>query len=1215
MKKIFTTCIALFTAIFLVAQSGAGFWQDVNEAHIVLPEGTTAGPAPAASRILSLDMGSMVNYLRLAPMEFNQPETQSLELRLPAPDGHFETFAVWESPVLEPGLSAAFPMIKTYGGKSTEKPGVTLRFSCTLEGFNAIVQTGKGTWFISTYARGQQQFYRSYWLKDVLGSDQTLPEMACGVDHPVEENTLETDLQTAGTDRNSSAPVNLYTYRLAMATTAEYSSAHGGTPASVLSAVTNVINQVNSVYERDNAIRLILIDSTTNTFFFPPGINDPYTNSNASTMAGENPAVLNAAYGSNGYDVGHVFGTSNGGVVGIGTLGSVCSMPTLKGRAASNIILSASNVFYITVAHEFGHQFNAFHTFNLCNNNNEEPLTAYEPGGGSTIMSYTGEGVCGDYSLQDVADAYFHINSMDRIRAFSRNVSTGGACAQVVPTDNNTPEVTLPYTSGFSIPIGTPFEVTGQATDPDGDILTYNWEQYDLGPASPLGAPMGTAPLFRSTPPSASPTRVFPKMLTIVENVLDLQEVLPSTSRIITLRFTARDNHPEAGGYDSEELQFNAVATAGPFVVTQPDLATTWEVGQYTEVTWDVANTDAAPVNSQFVNIRLSTDGGFNYPIMLLAQTPNDGSAFITVPDELTTTARVRVEAADNIFFDISNEDFSIIPAVLPGFSLESSPEYGIVCIPGDFEIDLQTTALQGFSEAITFSVTGLPAGATASFSQNPVTPGNQATLTIHTDGVEIDGNYTITIQAQADGVPVTERTVDINFVNSDFSALLITSPEDGASGISGLPTFTWTALPNALTYDIQIATDPAFNNIVSEAYNLTSPSFTSSVMLEDNTIYYWRIMPANECGSVGFLDPASFHTVSQSCQQVESTGGTVQISSLGLPYIQSKINITQSGTISDINLKNIKGKHEAIADLAFRLKNPAGDTVTLLSALPCNSQDFNFGFNDESPNTTVPCPPNSGNSYKPVQPLSTFAGQDVAGEWTLIVAVINTLGNGGNFEGWSMEYCAALTPQNPVLVKNDTLAVPPGEARLIYQNRLEVEDADNPSAELQFTIVKNTEHGSVRLNGQPLGTGDHFTMFDVYASAVEYQNTNPDATYDYFTFAVNDGNGGYLGTPRFNIVIDPDADPSSVQNVHDANEFSLYPNPAANEVTLQFKRRIAGQLTATLLNAQGQALMVEPFRNTDKIRIDTATLPGGIYFVQVRTPEGILTKKLLIGK
>jgi len=213
--------------------------------------------------------------------------------------------------------------------------------------------------------------------------------------------------------------------------------------------------------------------------------------------------------------------------------------------------------------------------------------------------------------------------------------------------------------------------------------------------------------------------------------------------------------------------------------------------------------------------------------------------------------------------------------------------------------------------------------------------------------------------------------------------------------------------------------------------------------------------------------------------------------------------------------VRYVKGSHNAVGDMAFRLKNPAGDSVTLLSAPPCNGTLFNLGFDDQSPFTTIPCPPNTGSVYKPAQPLAGFNGDNIQGTWTMVVAIVNTLGAGGTYNGWALEYCASLLPKNPFLVINDTLPVPPNGTRLIYQDRLVVDDEDSGDSQLQFTIVTNTQHGTVFLNGQPLGVGDHFTMKDVYSSAVQYTNTNPDAEHDYFTFGVNDGSGGYFGTPR----------------------------------------------------------------------------------------------------
>lgn len=1200
MKKFLTTTAALITVIFLTAQTSGTFW--TNQSLIGVNSLTQAKHLPKAFKTLSLDFDAMANYLREAPVEFTDAaKNAAFTLALPMPDGTLEQFAVWESPVMEPELAAAYPMIRTYAGTALQNPGITTRFDLSPQGFNAIVHRPGGTVLIAP----EQHQYISYWVKNV----QPAFPFICGADEENKNIPLETSTPagTRGAGGIAQA-VDLHTYRLAIGTTAEFSTSKGGTVSSVLSAVTTVVNQVNSIFEKENAIRLILISNTTETFFFPPNSQDPYTNGDLSANLAENVVVMNNAYGIEGYDIAHVFGTqSTGGTIGLASVGTVCGAS--KARGASNDLFGVP--FYTTVVHEIGHQFSAKHNFNNCDGQNENAPTAYEPGGGSTIMCYAG--ACASNTVQNNQDDYFNINSLITIQDFSRDPIGGGKCAQVVPVENNAPEVDIPIEGGFYIPISTPFELSGTATDADGDNLTYTWEQYDLGPLSQLGMPTGTAPSFRSVLPGNSSTRVFPKMETIISNTPDKNEVLPTYSRALTFRLTARDNRSDGGAWGYKEIKFAATADAGPFVVTAPNTAgITWEVGQYQEVTWDVANTENAPINCKFVNIRLSKDGGFTYPITLLANTPNDGSAFVVVPDEITSQARIRVEAVGNIFFDISNANFAITAPTAPGFALSHSPQYGDVCIPDAFEVSLQTTALLGFSDTISFAVSGLPDGAVSSFSENPIVAGAETTLLIDFSNVTSFGDFSISIQAEAVGLPVATRVVDLHVVYSDFSALETTAPTDGAAGETTLPVYGWTALANALTYDIQVASDPAFTHIVDEATGLTTNSYISAVTLEDNAPFYWRVRAANECGEGEFIDAATFHTVAQTCVTSQSTNQPIPISASGLPVISVPISVAQSGAISDINVKSIVGTHAPVGVLEFRLKAPDGTVVKLVSKPPCAGNVFNMGFDDQSPLTLTGCP-NTGKIYKPLEPLSAFNDKNVKGEWTLEVAVIAD-GDGGSFEKWSFEYCAALQSQNPFLVKNDTLEVPPNDSRLIYQDRLIVEDPDNLPHELQFTIVHNTASGTIYRSGQPLTTGDHFTMHDVYASAMEYKNTDPNALYDYFTFTVDDGQGGFFGTPRFNIKMNPDAEPSAASGAaDDAMDLLLHPNPTSSLVTLEFRQPAPIGAELALLNLQGQLLNKMSFDQAiGKVQLDLGKLPAGMYLVQVKTARGLTVKKVV---
>ena len=282
-------------------------------------------------------------------------------------------------------------------------------------------------------------------------------------------------------------------------------------------------------------------------------------------------------------------------------------------------------------------------------------------------MAYAG--ICSPQNLQNFSDAYFHSINFDEIVSYT-NFGSGNGCAVITATGNNAPVVTVP-TGGFYIPKSTPFSLTGSATDADGDALVYCWEEFDLGPAGAPGTPSGNAPIFRSWNPTSSPTRYFPRLVNLLNNTTVIGEILPTYARTLTFRLTARDNKVGGGGVNYSALQFNVDGNSGPFAVTSPNTNVTLSGGSSQTITWNVTNTDVAPVNCANVNILLSTDGGQTFPTLLLANTPNDGSETVTIPNTPSTTARIKVEAVGNIFFDLSNVNFTIeetIPVELTFF-------------------------------------------------------------------------------------------------------------------------------------------------------------------------------------------------------------------------------------------------------------------------------------------------------------------------------------------------------------------------------------------------------------------------------------------------------------------------------------------------------------------------------------------------------------------
>ena len=442
-----------------------------------------------------------------------------------------------------------------------------------------------------------------------------------------------------------------------MAATGEYTTFHGGTVSQGLAAIVTAMNRVNGVYIKDLCIRMTLI-ANNDLIVYTNSSTDPYTNSNGGAMLSQNQNNLDNVIGSANYDIGHVFSTGGGGVA---FLRCVC-VPGIKAQGVTGLPQPTGDPFYIDyVAHEVGHQYGGNHTFNseasACGGGNRNAGTAWEPGSGSTIMAYAG--ICGSHNLQNNSDDYFHTGSFSEIQQFIQ-FGTGNSCAVITNSGNTPPSITMP-SGGWVLPVRTPFQLTGTATDAETpNSLTYCWEEMDIGPPGSPNSPSGDAPIFRSFKPDTSGTRYFPKLSNILNNTQTIGEILPTYSRNLTFRLTVRDNNATAGGVNNEIIFFTVDAAAGPFLVTYPNSAVTLNSNVPQTITWDVANTNAAPVNCANVNIKLSTDGGLTFPVTLAAGTPNDGSQSVTLPSINNTTARIKIEAVGNVFFDLSNTNFTI---------------------------------------------------------------------------------------------------------------------------------------------------------------------------------------------------------------------------------------------------------------------------------------------------------------------------------------------------------------------------------------------------------------------------------------------------------------------------------------------------------------------------------------------------------------------------
>lgn len=1196
-------------------------WTPVpSAADRALPETAVHRVTPTQFRLFQTDYSALVAALAGAPMEFTAAaREQPLTLALPTAGGALVPFRLAESPVMAPELTAKYPAIRTYAGRATDGSGLTVRLGVGYKGFHAFIfALDGGIQTVRPYAEGALDLYMSYRMED-LPADPSFEggRFRCGVEDTdlLPTTTLTPKPLTSPTaEERGNAPVTLKTYRAAIAAQGEYSQFHGGTIPSVLAAIVEAINFISGITERDFSTRLELIASNDQLIFLDPD-TDPYSGPYVTEWNDQNVPAINNIIGLDAYDIGHVFArvSPQGGIyiAGEAALGSICTQIN-KARGGSSLPSPVGEGFYVIAAHEMGHQFSATHTFNSCPPAADARTgsTAFEPGGGSTIMSYAG--TCDPDVVQNQQSSYYHIASIEQAASFIAQ-DAGNTCGTDEVTDNEPPSVSIPLTDGFYIPISTPFALTGIATDPNGDELSYCWEEYDLGIEGPLGAPVGTAPLFRSFPPKNTPTRLFPRFENLIFNTTTPSEYLPDYSRVLNFKFTVRDNHPGAGGVSSAQVQFRSTDQAGPFRVTYPNAANIdWYMGEYRTVTWDVANTDKPPVNCQTVNIVLSTNSGVAFTVVLAAGVPNNGSCCIRVPDIPGSTMRLKVEAADNIFFDLSNASLEILPPPQAGFGLCPAATAAQACAPTTFTTTVSTNGWLGFTDPITLEASGLPAGAVATFSPNPVLPGGGAIMNLDFPAGVAEGDYDLIVTGTAAGL-TAEAATQLTVVSNDFSGLALQLPLDGATGVVQSPVLRWTGIVDADSYDIQVATSPSFEaaTIVTEKIDHPVDTFPIPIVLEKGQAYYWRVQPKNECAGSAWTPPFAFATLVEACNVFAATGLPLSISSNGTPTVESVINVPTGGTISDVNVKKFQGSHNYFSDLDVRLIGPDGTTVLLFqSRCPQSIPAFHIGFDDIAAGV-FPCPtPNNGNPYKPAGTLAAFNGKDAAGNWTLRVKD-NVSTAGGQLAGFELELCSSTALNAPYLVNNNPLSLDHGLNAVIPTDLLLSQDANNGPGELTYTLITIPVHGHLEYNwGGPLAPGAQFTQTDIDNGYLRFFDYGGNTTgLDEFRFSVADGEGGFL-VATFQIM----PSPLGIDDVQANMNFSLAPNPANASARLRFDAVPAANTRVALVDLTGRQIRrwaVAP--GAQELTLDVQGLPGGIYSVVVENAVGRVARKLVV--
>jgi hypothetical protein len=632
-----------------------GVWEAQGDRELRLNAASTSAVPFRTVLLRPTALGTVLLRARTARASGDEPPT----MFLPTAAGTFEPFTVVESSIMEPALQAAHPELTTYSVQG--RSGASGRLSSTPRGFHGVIVSETGeTQLVHRLGDSAVEY--------VVASDRQQPQPGASQcvspaahEQPAVRDGILGAVRAFGVAPASSG-ATLRTYRVAIGATGEFTQQFGG-QAGAFSAITAGINAANAILEKEAAIRLVLVANETDVIYTNPA-TDPYTpgpdNNDLATMAQENHDTLTTVIGTANYDLGHVFHYGNGLAAQGYAFFGVCTAEWKD--IAGTIFWGVTPDHPIglrTLLHEFGHQFTAYHSFNgttsICQFS-RNPEGAYEPGSGSSIMSYSD--LCGAENVPSTS--LYNAGALEQIIDYT-STGFGNSCGTPTATGNTPP--TMNAGPDYTIPASTPFVLTASGSDADLDPLTFSWEQFDLGNASPPNTDDGTRPLFRVHDPTSSPSRMFPDLPFILSNTSGVGHALPTTNRTLKMRVIARDNRAGGGGVTSDDAILTVHSSAGPFVVTAPNTNLTWTVGTNQNITWNPAATDVAPISVANVRILLSTDNGQTFPTVLVANTPNDGSHSISVPNLTTTTARVKIEAIGNVFFDISNAAFSITPA------------------------------------------------------------------------------------------------------------------------------------------------------------------------------------------------------------------------------------------------------------------------------------------------------------------------------------------------------------------------------------------------------------------------------------------------------------------------------------------------------------------------------------------------------------------------
>ncbi len=1200
-----------FALIFMMSTSLSIFAQQKNAwtAHTSLSKITTDKAVarlsfPTEFKLFDLNAEMMQQELFKV---VDNSTSHSVVISLPNASGEFEQFEVFESSNFDAALQARFPMIRAFSGKGLTDKYATLKLSFSPQGIQTMVfRTDKPNEFIEPYSQDHTVYA-------VFNSNRKKGQLPWTCSTP-EQNLAEgINAHVSNLGLTSRSTGDLKTMRLAQSCNAEYSNYFGATSSAqvglVLAAYNATLTRCNGCYEKDLALHLNLIDASTQVIYYVAS-TDPYT-----TMGQWNnqlQTTLTTIIGEANYDIGHMFGASGGGG-NAGCIGCVCNNG--KGSAITSPadgIPQGDNFDIDYVVHEVGHQLGANHTFSM---SLEGAGVNKEVGSGITIMGYAG------ITAQDVAPHSIDIYHQTSIAQIQANLATKTCPITTSLTGTNATPVIAPI-SNYIIPFSTPFALTGSATDADGDALTYCWEQNDnstvSGANSRASQTKTSGPNWLSFKPTASPTRICPQLATVLTGGLTTGplaggdagitiEALSSVARTLNFRLTVRDNAPysstapiKVGQTQFTDMTVTVNGTAGPFAVSVPNTAVNWGGLTSQNITWSVNGSDLAPVSCANVKISLSTDGGFTWPYVLAESTPNDGTETVSLPNAATTTARIKVEAVGNIFFDISNTNFTITEA-LPGFSFDNPAAASVTCgVATSASTTLGSVSIQNFLTPIVYTATGNPAGTTVTFSDNNVVPGNSTVVTLNNISGLNTGTYNITVTGTA-GAVVQTRVLSFILSPTDVPSIT-TQPTNISACATTSVAFTVASPTPGVSYQWQESTNGGAT--YSDIIGANTDTYTIASVAANLNNNRYKVIVSTQCGvttsSVATLSVTAPTAITAQPNNTtvcfgQNANFTSNASGVGVTY---QWEVSTDGGTTWTAITGATNRNYSITAPALTLSNNRYRVIATVSAGSCpGSVTSNVATLVVNPTPVVAATSNLTNVCTGSPAVLTATGASTY-NWTP-----------GNLTGGTVTVNPTVNPANPGTSLVNTFTVV-GTNTQGCTSTTTIDVTANPLPRVTITSVPNNPSlfpgltATLTANVTPSAPN---TTYQWYKNNVLLTGQTAQSI-------VVDIDG--LGTYKATAAIDGFCESTSINSITVKDSASdilfIYPNPNKGTFQVRFNDKFNGEsypLSITIYDGKGSRVYKQSFApGTTFGRMDVIlkNVGSGVYFVDLTDASGV---------